>query len=133
MLKHRPEYLYEIFPEAHPGKFDASDEAVWFIHLEGDQIAGVMFAEERGPGVWYFAGGLVKPAFRRQGIFTKLHAERTQYVIDHAAQIIFAGSSPMNRQVFINEGWTPAARYNYAENFTEVFFFKCVGVDQAQQ
>lgn len=132
MQSYQPEYLYEKFPEAHPGKFDTGSNAVWFTHYEGDQLVGVMNAEERGPGVWYFAGGIVKPAFRRQGIFTKLHAERMQYIIDHAAQIVFVGSSPMNRQVFINEGWNEIARYNYGADFAEVFYFKCLDVQKEE-
>jgi GNAT superfamily N-acetyltransferase len=118
--------LYDIFPEAHEGKFDDSANTVWFNEFQNGDLVGTCNAEERGPGVWYFSGGIVKPEYRRQGIFRKLHNSRTQYVKNHGARILFVASSPMNRQLFIDEGWITITRYPYHEEFDEVVFFRCI-------
>lgn len=122
-----PNGLYQIFPEAHGGKFDSNENTVWVTEFMDGQLVGVCNAEERGPGVWYFAGSIVKPEYRRQGIWTKLHKARTAYAIEHGAKILFTVSSPMNRQAYIDEGWTPMTHYPYHEMFDEVVFFRCVG------
>lgn len=120
------DFLYEIFPEAFDGKFETSPDTVWFAHLVKGEIIGIVNAEERGPGVWYFAGGIVKPEFRRQGIWRKLHQDRTEYCIEHGAKILFAVSAPGNRKAFNAEGWTQLTRYPYHENFDEVVYFRCI-------
>jgi hypothetical protein len=117
------QFLYDHFPEAHQGKFDTSPNTWWFVE---NDVVGVVNAEERGPGVWYFAGGIVKPRHRQHGVWSKLHKQRTEYVIAQGAKILFAISSPMNRRAFEAEGWTRITSYDYSHDFDEIVYFRCI-------
>jgi GNAT superfamily N-acetyltransferase len=119
-------FLYELFHDSHDGKFDTNPNTHWFMSYVDDELVGVVNAEERGAGVWYFAGGVVKPAHRQRGIWSELHQQRTDYVISQGAKILFAISSPMNRRAFEAEGWTRITSYDYSHDFDEVVYFRCI-------
>ena len=125
--------LYDVFkdcPEVYPGKFDSDENTIWFATTNEDsEIIGVVNAQERGPGVWYFGGSITLPEYRRRGIWRRLHEMRTKYAIEAGARVLLVVSSPMNRQVYEDEGWIPMTHDPYHERFDEVVYFRCVGND----
>ena len=90
-------------------------------------MVGICGIEQRDRGVWYLHGAVVGKAWRRQGIFRRLHEMRIQYAIEHGARVLLAVSSPMNRALYEAEGWTPMTHYPYHEQFDEVVYFRTVG------
>ena len=121
-----PAIITNAFPGADEGKFDCEGDACWFVEYDMGDIVGVVAAEERGPGVWYFFGGAVNPQYRQQGIWRKLHKERTEYCIDHGAKVLLAVSSPGNRKAFEAEAWTQMTHYPYDEDFDEIVYFRTI-------
>lgn len=112
------------FEQHHPDKCDLS--SMWALAKLGDEIIGVAAMKERGKGVWHLKDGMVRPEYRRRGVFGKLWAARMDYLKKRKAKIATAvnnaGSAPFARR----DGFEPMIWYPYSEQFEEFFFFKCL-------
>lgn len=112
------------FEQHHPDKCDMS--ATWILAKLGAEIIGACSMKARDKNVWHLKDSIVRPEYRRKGVFGKMWDARMEYVRSRGARIVTVVSNQTSDHYARRDGFEPMIWYPYSEQFEEFFFFKCL-------